>query len=478
MPDIPIKGRYFRAAGAATFSQFWRISVTLVTHLALRRLVATADWGLYDWSETVFLILAGVRDLGLPAHAMRIKEKPFGNLLLVEAVWGSVLTLFTILAAPGLARLFHHDHPQVTLVLQAFSVFLLFEGLAIVPRTFFDSQLQAEKTIAPELARNAWYAITAVTLALAGYGVWSMVIAQVSAAAVYAATMWIRARHTIQLTWLRGQTLRLLVHSSRLCLVWLLVLLVRYVDRLILGYRFSAEILGAYSFAYWLAFIVPTILLFPVARAAYPAFIAIGNSPTLLFDTYRISTLILIGLEVPAALFLFINTDLVVRLLGGTQWVASPAFLAILCFAPLLDPFGRFGGEVLMSRGQDLVRIISSSLTLLAFGGLGILLTGIMGPAGMAWANYAPLGGLVILYALIRIDRHSLGRLAADLAFLYVIGALCFAIPAILPQEMGWTRFAISLVATSVYLAIAVWKLLPAFKRLHLRLSEPEDLSG
>ena len=478
MPDAPITGRYFRAAGAATFSQLWRVSVTLLTHLALRRLVAPADWGLYDWSETVFLLLAGVRDLGLPAHTMRIKQKPFGNLLLVEAGWGSLLTLLTILGAPVLALMFQDDHPQIVRVLQAFSLFLLFEGLAIVPRTFFDSELQAEKTVVPELVRNAWYAITAVSLALAGYGIWSMVIAQVSAAAVYAASMWIKARHTIRLTWLRGQTLRLLRHSSRLCLVWLLVLMVRYVDRLILGFRFPSETLGAYSFAYWLAFIVPTILVFPVARAAYPTFIATRDSPPLLFEAYRISTLILISLEVPAALFLFLNTTLAVQLLGGSQWFASPAFLAILCLAPLIDPFSRFGGEVLMSRGQDREWILASSLTLLSFGGLGILLTGLMGPVGMAWANYAPVGGLIILYALFRIHRQGLGRLVGDLGFVYLTGAVCFVIPAFLPQEMARARFAASLAAALACLAIAAWRLLPSFRAFHRKLSEPQDLTS
>ena len=74
----------------------------------------------------------------------------------------------------------------------------------------------------------------------------------------------------------------------------LLILLVRHVDRLILGAQFSIEDLATYTFAYFVAFLVPTIMLQPVGRAAYPAFIAFADDPPRKLGAYRLATLFLL----------------------------------------------------------------------------------------------------------------------------------------------------------------------------------------
>jgi len=47
--------RFFRSAGAATFSQAWRVGVTFGVTLFLRRLVPQGDWGLWEAAVVSFL---------------------------------------------------------------------------------------------------------------------------------------------------------------------------------------------------------------------------------------------------------------------------------------------------------------------------------------------------------------------------------------------------------------------------------------
>ncbi len=449
-----IASRFLHSAGAATFSQLWRVGVTLVIHLVLRRLVPREDWGLYDWAEVVFLVLGAVRDLGMPAHAVRSPSKPFGNLLAHQAGWGAGFAILVFFAAPVVALAFRGSHPLVVPVLRLMILFMFFEGLALVPLFWFERQLEVGRAVVPELVRNLCYAVVAVSLALDGRGVWSMVIAQVSASAVFAAMLWWRARGRMPLTWLKGQTLALIRKSAPLALIWLIILLVRYVDRLIIGYRFSAEALATYSFAYWAAFIVPTIFLQPVGRAAYPAFVAYSGEPARQLGTYRLSTLVLLGLEVPAAYFLFVNAELVLGLIGGGQWVGAPDYLRILCFAPLCDPLSRFGGELLATRGGDRLWVIASATTLVAFFTLGVVLTGLLGPRGMAWANYAPLGALVMAWAVRGLSPGDFSGLLRDLAWLYVVPAPFFAAAWLLGGQSEPGRLALSAVALAVTAAL------------------------
>lgn len=465
-----IAPRFLRSIGAATFSQLWRVGVTFATHLVLRRLIPAADWGLYDWAEVVFLVLGAVRDLGLNVHVLRVRPRPFGNLLLVEAAWGGSLVLLTLFGAPWIALGLTQGHAEVVPVLRALSLFLFFEGLAIVPLVYLEGELQVGRAVVPELLRNLCFAVTAVSLAVAGKGVWSIVVAQVAASAVFAGSLWWRVRGRIPLHFEKGRTLRLLATSYRLSVIWLLTLLVRYVDRLVLGAMTDPKTLGTYGFAYWAAFIVPMIFLQPVGRVAFPAFVAYRSQRRRQFDTYRISTVTLLCLEVPAALFLYLNAAPVLDFIGGSRgWVGADVYLRILCFAPLIDPLSRLGGDVLATRHRDGWWIASTASTLGSFAILGIVFTSLFGARGMAWANYLPLGGVVMFVALRRIAPKGLRQLLRDLAWVYVL-PMPFFLAAWLfsggTTPAGWVlRLELSFVALAAVAGTYYWRFAPAFKR-------------
>src|SRR5690606_34196147 len=127
-----------------------------------------------------------------------------------------------------------------------------------------------------------------------------------------------------------GGTLSLLARSYRLSVIWLLVLLVRDVDKLVLGALTDARTVGTFGFANWAAFVVSLIFLQPVGRVVYPALMAYRGRRRRQLDTFRLATVGLLALEVPAAYFLFLNSDFVLRLLGGAgRWPGAADFLVI-----------------------------------------------------------------------------------------------------------------------------------------------------
>ena len=465
-------GRLLRSTGAAAVSQLWRVAVTFGVSLALRRLIPEADWGLWDWSLAVFMILGAARDLGLAAHVLRLKPRPFGNLLRVEATWGGLLAAATFLGAPVLAQFFQDPDPRLITVIRAMSLFIVLEGLGHVPLVYFEGELEIGRSLLPEVLRNLTFAVVAAVLAWFDYGIWSLVAGQLAASAVFSGLLWIRARGRIPLTYLPGRNLRLMWESLPLGAVWLVMLGMRYVDALVLGGRFDAKTVGTYGFAYWIAFLVATLLIHPVGRSLYPALVGFDDGDRERpFDAYRLATLALLAVEVPAAFFLFLNADQVVLLLGGAKWAGSPAYLRILCFAPLVDPLGRFAGQFLAARHQEKVWITAGGVTLVSWATAGLLLTGWLGPRGMAWANYLPLGAAVTSWALYRFDPPRTRRLLKDLAVLYLIPLPAFAAVWLLPS--GWLRFVTSLLVTAVVFGLYALRFGNQFRSFFRRPEPP-----
>ncbi len=432
--------------------------VTFGTMLVLKRLIPAADWGLWNWALPLFLILGAVRDLGLVFHVVRIKSRPYANLLALELVWGSLLVGFTFLGAPLLARAYSDPHPEIVTVLRLLTLFLFFEGLSTVPRVFFETELKIGRAVAPELVRNFFMAATAVGLAFAGFELWSLVIAHVASAALYALMLWWRAWGEIPLHYQRGETLRLIRDSLPLASIWFLTILVRHVDPLILGWRYEGEVVGNYVFAYENAFRVSEIVFPAVARSLYPALVAFRDEAARLFGAFSLTTLFMQAVEVPVAYFLFLNAEMTLLILGGSQWVEAPTYLRILCFAPLVDPFTRLGGEVLKVKHRDAYWILCTLVTMLTFLIGGLYLTSVMGPVGMAWINLVPLGGVLMARALYQIDPAGLRSLVTKLAYVYLVPVPLFVAVHVATEVASKLRFGVSLVAIGLSLAIVYRK--------------------
>jgi PST family polysaccharide transporter len=331
------------------------------------------------------------------------------------------------------------------------TVFLFLEGLASVPRTYFESELEVGRVVRPEILRNLAMAVIAVGMASQGYGLWSLVAAQVASAALYAAALWLRAWGRMPLHFAPGGTLQLVARSWPLALIWFLIILVDKIDLVILGAHEPRAIVGNYEFAYSRAFLASTILTPAITRTLYPALVAFSQQPKQLFEAYRLATVLLVCIQAPVALFLFANPAITVRILGGPQWDEAPAYLAVLCFAPLIEPIGRLGGEVLKTLHQDAVWIACSLLTLLSFGVGGWFATRTWGPMGMAWVNFLPLGGLLMAWAIHRVAPRGFRRLLRDLSLIYLTPTLVFLL-------VYWTvadlvlRFVVSLPALGLVL--------------------------
>lgn len=459
--------RFLRSAIASGFSQGWRVLLTLGATFALRRFVTKEDWGLFAVVLVLFMILGALRDLGLAYHVLRTKTRPFGNLLLVEGLWGGLLCIGLLWGAPWLSELTGQvrgiaPQPEMVGVIRAMTVFLFFEGLATVPRNYFDSELATHRTVLAEVVRNLAYVLLSVGLAWGGLGVWSLVIGHVTGTVLYAVLLWVRAWPVMPLTYERGQTLALIRVSMPLATIWFLLILTRHVDPLIIGIWHPDEDIGEYDFAYSWAMIVSAQILMPaVGRVLYPALVAFSGQVKQLFQAYSIATRFVMTFEVASAGVLLLNADLVLRLVGGSQWQDAPTYLRVLCLAPLIDPFSRLGGEVLKTRNQDRVWIIATLVTVISFAAGGFCFTRLYGPIGMAWVNMAQLGGLVMAWTLYRLDPVGFKRLCVDLLVLYVASVPAFAAAATVPASMPVLRLIASCFAAAVTLAIAAWRFGP-----------------
>jgi O-antigen/teichoic acid export membrane protein len=465
----PSERRFLHSAAAAYSSQLARLVIRAGGDLILARLVAPAAFGVFGLAYGVILITGLIRDLGLPYQLVRDERRPYGTVFLWEVGAGALLTAILFFAAP----LFGGLSPDLPTVLKVYALYILLDGLSVVPRVHFERELQVGRLVAPEIARGFMIAVVSIALAATGYQFWSLVAGQLAGALTFAVLVWIRARHHLHLELTLRPLPGLISSSLYLFFIALAALPVPYVSRFVLG-----GLLGPVQGTYWVGqfgqardwgFRLQELVQPAFARVLYPALVGYRDERPQLFAAYRIGTLGILALETLAAYVLFFNADIVLlHILIGPAWVAAVPLLRILCFAPLADPFSRLGGEVLKTEGEDRVWfgiVVANLVCLIAF---GILLTRSLGPQGIAWTPYLLLGNLVMAQRIWKLCPVEFWRLLRDLVFVYLLPLPLFLVTAWLLPPASWARFLVSVVAALACLGLYLWRFEKPFRAFFL----------
>jgi len=439
--------RFLHSLLAASGSQIGRTALRLVADLTLARLILPEGHGLFALAWSTVVIAGFVRDQGLPYELVRDPKGRFGSVLIWEAAAGTVVTLGLVLAAP----LFGAMDPELPAVLRVLSLWVLIEGLGVVPRVFFERELAVTRLVGPEIGRGFILAVTSITLATQGAGVWSFVAGELVAALFYMAILWHRAWGHMPIELQLGPIPQLLRQSWLLFVIALLANSTPFVGRYIVGAVDSTYMVGQFEKAFLWALRAQVLMVPALVRAIYPALVKFLDNRSRFVEAFRLATVAILAGEVLVAYFLFFNAEIVLlEILLGHNWQEAVHLLKILCFLPLVDPFNRLGGEMLKAYREDRVWLLIVVLNIVSLTGFGWLLAQRFGTDGMAWAHYLMLGHLVMAWRVHRICGSEFWRLIAELLFIYLLPLPFFLAVASWLPAASWSRFIASIVVVLV----------------------------
>lgn len=451
--------RILRSTFAGYAIQLARMLVGFFAKLALARLILPEGHGLYEEALRIVTVASAVRDLGLPYHLVRDSRRPYGTVLASTLVLGLVISVLLILGAPAVGGL----NPHLPKVLQVFAVWVFLDGLAVVPRAFFERELTIGRLVGPEVLRGAAIAAVSIGLAFAGWGVWALVAGDLAGALLLAAYSWWQAWGKVPLRAELRILPDLIRRSSWLFWIWIALQLVTYADIYIIEVFDSTDTVGLYGKAYMIVFLVATIV-YP--RALFPTLVEYLDDRPRFLEVFRLSTLQLLGCQVVASYFLFLNAEKTIWVLLGDNWAGAAPLLRVIAFIPFFDQFAILGGEMLKARHRDRTWLAIMLLNLVSLVGWGVVLTERHGAAGMGAANYLLVGNLWMAWEVAREFGPRFRQLAGDLGLIYLVPLPFFAAAAWLCEADSWPRFAASLAAAALAAAVLVflyWKPFRAF---------------
>lgn len=415
-----------------------RQALTLISMLALVRMLEPRAFGLMALAMTMLLVLEAVHESGLASALIYLRtdiERAAGTALVVSTLSSFVLYGVCFLVAPLLADIFHAS--SLTDILRVLSLVVIFRGFAIVPGAILERELNFRGRGAAELLAAFVQATVSIGFALAGAGVWSLVVGNLAAAVVAAVAVWLIIPwrpSPRQAQW--GALRQLWRYSWFMTGANILVLANNTVDNVIVGRLLGAGQLGFYTVTYRVATMPDDVIGYIVGRVMFPVYSRLSQDRREFGRVYVQNLQRVALLSLPVSVGVIVAAEPIVLGLLGETWRPVVTPLRILAVYALVRALVAPSGEVFKGAGKPYWLTASGAAHLSLSIPCLLVLVPRHGLNGAALGMLAPMAvvGLAAFCVSARMLDLELGTIARALVPSYVCaGILGLALLALLP---------------------------------------------
>ena len=432
------------ALSGARWTVAARIGLQLITWpitILVIRLLEPSDYGLFAIAMVVIGFIALFSELGLGTalvQADKVDNDTERTACAVIVALNFLIATVLVLVAPLAAAWF--NAPGLTLVIQALTLELLVSSVAAVPQAMLERALQFRQLSIAMMAAGACAAAVTLCAAWLGFGVWSLVVGNLTLAIVRSALLIMFHGRMVWPSLRLGLTpiLPVVRFSSHVIASRALWYWYGQADQVILARMLHSSLLGYYNVAAQLAMLPANKAMDAINRVAFPILSKLRANPEGLKQTHKR----LVGLVAAYGFAICWGLAAVapefVALVLGDKWRSAAVPLAMLALVAPLRMFSALHNTIAAAVG-----VPEAATKELAFASILIPLAVFAGAwsdgldgAAVAWLVAFPIVYLLsnaLTCAAVRVPaRQGLRPVAAPLlagivmcAFVWAVRRLC-----------------------------------------------------
>lgn len=368
-PDI--KRIAVRGGAITSIAQVAKQVLTIASTVILARILTPQDYGLVAMVTAVTGFISLFKDMGLSMATIQrpeINHEQVSTLFWLNIVISMVICLITMgLAAP--ISWYYHE-PRLIKITIILACGFLFGGLTIQHQALLRRQMRFKALVTMEIVSMALGIVSAIIMALMGYGYWALVALYLGTQIATALCAWILC------PWRPGRpgpiqkVADMLKFGGNLTGFSIINYFSRNLDNFLIGRYYGAQQLGLYAKAYSLLLLPITQINAPIQSVAVPSLSRLIGEPERYRQAYLRILEKLTLLAMPLVSFFIVTSDWVIFTLLGPQWGGAAAIFSFLGIAGLVQPIANTSGWLFITqdRAHHQLRwgVISGFLSILA----------------------------------------------------------------------------------------------------------------
>ena len=397
---------------------------------ALAAILGPEDFGLVAMGLAFVTLIQVVLEQGVSTAIVqreRLEDRYVDVAFWLNLAWCLLLAAVSVGLAGWWAAA--NDTPELEGVIVALSGLLLIWGLMIVPMALLQRDSRFKELAAAWSAAALVGGVVAVTLAVAGAGVWAFVAQQLVMDGVAVVVMVAALRWRPRFHFSRTHARELLGFSSSVFVANLGGFVNRRADTLLMGLFFGPLAVGLYRIADRIVDLVLEFTMRPIGVIALPHFSRLQSDPEGLRDSVEKCLRLTLLATVPALAVVAATSDFVLALFGD-EWAAAATVLPLLCVVGVVKGLVFFTGPLLFAVAKPLLR----AAVLWVLGALSALTVVVVGAALVDASIEDQIVGMGASRALLFL----VAILPLNLAILHRYGGLRFGpLLRVLPGPLG-----------------------------------------
>lgn len=324
------------------------------TNVVLARLLTPHDFGVVAIALVVTMVLDQLKDMGTGSALIqrkRVDHLLINSVFYLNLALGAVLAVGLVVLAEPLASLL--GNPEAAPVLKAFAAVTFLTALGQIHHALLRRDLRFFELAVVMTVGALATGVVAIAGAVAGYGVWALVLGTAAGAVASTALVWVYDSWRPTLALSLESLASIWRYSFHLFLSNLLFIGFSQVDKLIISHFLGAGPLGSYTLAQRTVSAPVAAVGSAVGEVAFPAFSRRQDDNVALRSGFVRSSRVIALVTFPATVGLAILAAPFVSVVFGSQWDAVAPVVSVLAPIAAIQSVTFNSSQLLLAKGRS-----------------------------------------------------------------------------------------------------------------------------
>ena len=376
-----IKGMLWSSGGSFAFQ-----IIRILTQIILARLLWPEAFGLIALVMAFVSVAHYLIENGLTLFLIRkqsLDENDVYSLFVANMVFAIVIVILFVLSSEWISVYLNEPSTQMLLIVSSSAI--LFNALGSTHKAILTRDLQFRGQTVSMLIAAILSGIIAVTASLLAFGVWSLVIYNVSYQIIQ--TILLTRSYRLDLSGRvdRGFLKEAFIYSWKLMLSGLIHTVYENIFNLIMGALFSVSVLGYYSNALKIRDGAAQTLTDAIQKVSFPVLSKLQNEKKSMLETSRRILKLSIFVIYPILIGLAATSESIVKVVFNEQWLGMIPIMQILAINGLMIPLHKVNLNILTVIGRtdlylrlEIIKKIVAFITISSSLWLGVTIEGLL----------------------------------------------------------------------------------------------------
>lgn len=354
MAEQNLRSKTIKGVGWSAADTILSQGTGFVVGIVLARLLTPEDYGVLGLIMIFVTVLNGMVDCGFSTSLIRketTKSEDYDTMFYTNLVVSTFLYAILYIASPYISSFFNRE--DLTLLLRVMGSVLFINALSITQMTILTRRIDFKTKTKASFSSSVISGIIGITLAYCGFGVWSLVVQQLSKQAIYTVALWIYNKWIPSLTFSADSFRYMWGFGWKLLLSGILNNAWNQVYQIVVGKFYNPSTLGQYTRAREYSKIFSEILTMIVQKVSFPAMASIQSETERLVAAYR--RIIKVTMFVAAICMFAMGAvaEPLIYCLIGSKWHEAASYLPLICISMSLYPLHAINLNMLQVQGRS-----------------------------------------------------------------------------------------------------------------------------